>query len=112
MFCFEDHKLNTLPRRSAFIDLFLLFGFFYPIFSRLFFFFKESSWLTYMAVEQAAFVTCNSFRLLEVFNRHFKLKKEEACKTKTKTKQVDIEEGGGRRVRDRKREGHRNKQGV
>lgn len=32
-----------------------------------------------MAVEQAAFVTCNSFRLLEVFNRHVKLKEEEAC---------------------------------
>lgn len=41
---------------------------------------EECSWLTYMAVEQAAFVTCNSFRLVEVFNRHFKLKKEEACK--------------------------------
>lgn len=25
-------------------------------------------------------MTCNSFRLLQVFNRHFKLKKE-ACKT-------------------------------
>ena len=37
-----------------------------------------------MAVEQAAFVTCNSFRLLEVFNRHFKLKKEGACKKKEK----------------------------
>lgn len=62
---------------------------------------KESSWLTYMAVEQAAFVTCNSFRLLEVFNRHFKLKKEEACnKQKTKKKTVDTEEGGGRRVRE------------
>lgn len=33
-----------------------------------------------MAVEQAAFVTCNSFRLLEVFNRHVKLKEEEACR--------------------------------
>lgn len=29
-----------------------------------------------MAVEQAAFVSCNPFRLLEVFNRHFKLKKK------------------------------------
>lgn len=57
-----------------------------------------------MAVEQAAFVTCNSFRLLEVFNRHFKLKKEEACKKKQeKNKQVDTEERGGRRVRDRKK---------
>lgn len=35
-----------------------------------------------MAVEQAAFVTCNSFRLLEVFNRHVKLKKEGACRKK------------------------------
>lgn len=35
-----------------------------------------------MAVEKAAFVTCNSLRLLEVFNRHFKLKKEGACKKK------------------------------
>lgn len=33
-----------------------------------------------MAVEQAAFVTCNSFRLLQVFNRHVKLKEEEACR--------------------------------
>lgn len=40
--------------------------------------------MTYMAVEQAAFVTCNSFRLLEVFNRHVKLKKEEACRKKKK----------------------------
>lgn len=38
-----------------------------------------------MAVEQAAFVTCNSFRLLEVFNRHVKLKKEEACRKEKKT---------------------------
>lgn len=59
--------------------------------------FKKSSWLTYMAVEQAAFVTCNSFRLLEVFNRHFKLKKDEACKKK----KGDTEEGGGRRVREK-----------
>lgn len=50
-----------------------------------------SFWMTYMAVEQAAFVTCNSFRLLEVFNRHVKLKKEEACR-KGKKKQV-IKEG-------------------
>lgn len=93
MFCFEEHKLNTLPKGSAFIYFF--------IFSHVLF--KESSWLTYMAVEQAAFVTCNSFRLLEVFNRHFKLKKEEACKKNKKKKQVDTEEGGGRRVRDRKK---------
>lgn len=39
-----------------------------------------------MAVEQAAFVTCNSFRLLEVFNRHVKLKKEEACRKERKNK--------------------------
>lgn len=58
---------------------------------------KKVPGLTYMAVEQAAFVTCNSFRLLEVFNRHFKLKKVEACKKK---KKVDTEEGGGRRVRE------------
>lgn len=58
-----------------------------------------------MAVEQAAFVTCNSFRLLEVFNRHFKLKKEEACKKREKKKEVDTEGGGGKkRLRDRKRE--------
>lgn len=37
-----------------------------------------------MAVEQAAFVTCNSFRLLEVFNRHVKLKKEGACRKEKK----------------------------
>lgn len=46
-----------------------------------------------MAVEQAAFVTCNSFRLLEVFNRHFKLKKDEACKKKRGTqKREEAEE--------------------
>ena len=60
---------------------------------------KESSLLTYMAVEQAAFVTRNSFRLLEVFNRHFKLKKEEACK-----KIVDKEGRGGKRVRGTEKE--------
>lgn len=37
-----------------------------------------------MAVEQAAFVTCNSLRLLEVFNRHFKLKKGACTKKKEK----------------------------
>lgn len=47
-------------------------------------------WMTYMAVEQAAFVTCNSFRLLEVFNRHVKLKEEEACRKERK--QVDKQE--------------------
>lgn len=55
-----------------------------------------------MAVEQAAFVTCNSFRLLEVFNRHVKLKKH-AKKKKKKEKR-----GGyrtGKRVRDRKGKG-------
>lgn len=46
--------------------------------------------MTYMAVEQAAFVTCNSFRLLEVFNRHVKLKEEDACGKERK--QVDKEE--------------------
>lgn len=56
-----------------------------------------------MAVEQAAFVTCNSFRLLEVFNRHFKLKKEEACK------KVDTGEKGGRRVREKETEVSRGK---
>lgn len=61
-----------------------------------------------MAVEQAAFVTCNSFRLLEVFNRHFKLKKEEACKKKTTSGHKREKR---QKVRDRKR-GHRNKQGV
>lgn len=61
-----------------------------------------------MAVEQAAFVTCNSFRLLEVFNRHFKLKKEEACKTKSGHRRGSRQESG----RDRKREGDRNKQGY
>lgn len=50
-----------------------------------------------MAVEQAAFVTCNSFRLLEVFNRHFKLKKEGACKKKKK-------KGGHRRGRSQESE--------
>lgn len=38
-----------------------------------------------MAVEQAAFVTCNSFRLLEVFNRHVKLKEEGACRKEKTT---------------------------
>lgn len=33
--------------------------------------------MTYMAVEQAAFVSGNPFRLLEVFNRHFKLKERD-----------------------------------
>ncbi len=37
-----------------------------------------------MAVEQAAFVTRNSFRLLEVFNRHFKLRKNRHAKEKKK----------------------------
>ena len=66
---------------------------------------KESFSLTYMAVEQAAFVTCNSFRLLEVFNRHFKLKKEEACKTEKKKNRVDTEGGGSQIVRERKEKG-------
>lgn len=42
-----------------------------------------------MTVEQAAFVTGNSFRLLEVFNGHFKLRKEEACKKKREKKEVE-----------------------
>lgn len=56
-----------------------------------------------MAVEQAAFVSCNSFRLLEVFNRHFKLKKKEACKNE---KKVDIggeEAREGEQVKERER---------
>lgn len=60
-----------------------------------------------MAVEQAAFVTCNSFRLLEVFNRHFKLKKEEACKKEKKKK----ERSGHRRGR-RQEEIERQKKGT
>lgn len=60
---------RTQPKGSA-----TAFSFFSPFLS------KESSFLTYMAVEQAAFVTCNSFRLLEVFNRHFKLQKKNHAK--------------------------------
>ena len=37
---------------------------------------KAGCWVTYMAVEQAVFVSGNPFRLLEVFNRHFKLKEK------------------------------------
>lgn len=49
-------------------------------------------------------MTCNSFRLLEVFNRHFKLRKEEACKKKR--------EGRGREVRERKRKGSEISRGL
>lgn len=42
-------------------------------------------------------MTRNSFRLLEVFNRHFKLKKEEACKKKGKKR-------GKRQKGERKKE--------
>lgn len=51
-----------------------------------------------MAVEQAAFVTCNSFRLLEVFNRHVKLKKH--AKKKEKKRWIQ-----NREERDRKGKG-------
>lgn len=44
-----------------------------------------------MAVEQAAFVTCNSFRLLEVFNRHVKLKEEVACRKEGEDKWINSE---------------------
>lgn len=55
-----------------------------------------------MAVEQAAFVTGNSFRLLEVFNRHFKLRKEEACK-KNRRKRWRGERKKQKRVRNKQK---------
>lgn len=60
-----------------------------------------------MAVEQAAFVTCNSFRLLEVFNRHFKLKKEKKHAKEKKKHGVDTERAG--RMREIKKGGDRNR---
>lgn len=83
---------------------------FFPFFSPHVLF-RESSWLTYMAVEQAAFVTCNSFRLLEVFNRHFKLKKEEACKKEKKRKKWTQKGEEARRDWETEK-GNRNKQGY
>lgn len=61
-------------------------------------------------------MTCNSFRLLEVFNRHFKLKKEKACKGKKQNMEWTQKEQEGERGRYRKgkkqeRAGEEEKQG-
>lgn len=90
MFTLKKNTLNTLLK----VQLVSIYFYSHVLF-------KESPRLTYMAVEQAAFVTCNSFRLLEVFNRHFKLKKEEACKKRKK--QVDTDEESGIRVIEKKK---------
>lgn len=98
MFTLKKNTLNTLLK----VQLVSIYFYSHVLF-------KESPRLTYMAVEQAAFVTCNSFRLLEVFNRHFKLKKEEACKKRKK--QVDTDEESGIRVIEKKKR-DRYKQGC
>lgn len=50
--------------------------------------------MTYMAVEQDALVRSNPFRLLEVFNRHFKLQREKGGACRTRKPGRKVREGG------------------
>lgn len=56
-----------------------------------------------MAVEQDALVRSNPFRLLEVFNRHFKLEREKggACRNRRKGKGGVRTGEGQRKIRHR-----------